>query len=266
LADLGKEFFRTHDEFSPVVVYQQGNRRTLTFGNQVEQSALNLDDPARLEYVYTQAMILALLFRPDVRNALVLGLGGGALVRALREQAPKARIQGVEQRSGVVTVARDCFFLEDDPMLRLSVADAADYVRDCDSPTDLVFADLYGAEGMDDRQARVQFLRHCRELLRPGGVFVANLWDSEYHRNASATQRLKAAFEGRVLFNHVQGGNIIAYGFAGDVPKLQPKRFFEQAQALGYAMRIPLQKLARSLWRQNAEILKLGRYGLGVRP
>ena len=78
-------------------------------------------------------------------------------------------------------------------------------------------------------------------------------------------RQLKAVFDGRVLFNHVQGGNIIAYGFAGELPRLERKRFFDQAQTLGLAMRIPLQKLARSLWRQNAQVLQLGRYRLAGR-
>ncbi len=260
MAGLGEEIHRIYDEHGPVLVYQQGGRRTLTFGNQVEQSVLNLADPARLEYVYTQAMALALLLRRDIRNALILGLGGGALVRALREQLPGARIHGVEQRSGVIQVARSCFFLDDDPKTRLVAADAAEFVRTCESSMDLILADLYGAEGMDGRQTGRAFLEECRGLLRPGGVFVANLWDSEYRLNADANRQLNAAFDGRVLFNHVQGGNIIAYGFAGDLPRLERKRFFEQAQALGLAMRIPMQKLARSLWRQNVEVLQLGRY------
>lgn len=260
MGDLGDEIHRTHDGHGVVLVYQQGDRLTLTFGNQVEQSALSLADPARLEYVYTQAMALALLLRRDIREALVLGLGGGALVRALREQVSSARIHGVEQRSGVIQVARSCFFLDDDPKIHLVVADAAEFVRNCESVMDLIFADLYGAEGMDGRQTGREFLENCLDLLRPDGVFVVNLWDSEYRKSIEMNRQLKATFEGRVLFNHVQGGNIIAYGFAGDLPRLERKRFFEQAQALGLAMRIPLQKLARSLWRQNAEVLQLGRY------
>ncbi len=210
----------------------------------------------------TSAAGAASLFAGSSTGAGVLGLGGGALVRALREQVPRVRIQGIEQSSGVIQVARSCFFLDDDSKTRLVVADAAEFVSDCKFPMDLVLADLYGSEGMDGRQTGREFLEDCRNLLRPGGVFVANLWDSEYRLSAEANRQLKAAFDGRVLFNHVQGGNIIAYGFAGDLPRLERKRSFEQAQALGLAMRIPLQKLARSLWRQNAELLQLGRYGV----
>ncbi len=260
MADLGEEIFRSHDEQGPVVVYQKGNRRTLTFGNQVEQSTCSLDEPARLEYVYTQAMILALLFVPAPRDALVLGLGGGALVRAIRQRFSKVPIEAVEYRAGVVQVARSCFFLDQDSRLRLTVGDAAQFVGAARSPVDLILADLYDAQGMDQRQSGATFLADCRSLLRPGGVFVANLWDSEYRLNAQANQRFQAVFDGRVLFNHVQGGNIIVYGFADELPRVDRKRFFEQAQYLGNAMGIPLQRLARSLWRQNAEVLQLGRY------
>jgi len=262
---LGKEIFRIDDGQGPVVVHEQGPRRTLTFGNQVEQSGLNLDDPTRLEDAYTQAMALALLLVTAPRHCLVLGLGGGALVRALREQRPGTRILAVEYRRGVIEAARACFFLDPDPRLRLVEDDAAGFVGRCEQPMDLIFADLYGPEGMADCQVEEGFLVACRNLLQPGGLFVANLWDSEYRTNALCNRRIKAAFDGRVLFNHVQGGNIIAYGFSGELPRPDRKRFFEAAQVLGHAMRIPLQKAARSMWRQNAQALQLGRFAHGRR-
>jgi spermidine synthase len=265
MAGLGEEIFRTHDEYGAVLVHQQGNRRTLTFGTRVEQSALLLEDPARLEYTYTQAMILALLLVERVQHAVVLGLGGGSLLRALRDQLPRARILGVEQRKGVIEAARACFFLIEDQRLTLNLADATEFVRHRANQADLLFADLYGPDGMDGRQIGADFLADCHAMLRPGGVFVANLWDSEYRQSAEANRRLKAAFDGRVLFNHVQGGNIIAYGFAGELPRLERRRFFTRAQVLGNALRIPLQRLARSLWRQNAELLQLGRYAVTAR-
>jgi len=258
--DPGQEIFRQEDDQGQVVVYRQGTRLILTLGSRAEQSMVNLQDPSRLEHAYTQAMALALLFVAQTRDALLLGLGGGALVPALRAQCPAARIHGVEQRAAVIQAALACFGLTDDPLLTLTEADANRFVRDCSSPMDLIFADLYGPDGMDACQTGQAFLGQCRDLLTPDGVFVANLWGSEYRISATANQQLRDAFDGRVLFNHVQGGNIIAYGFAGALPRLDPKRFFQQAQRLGLAMRIPLQKSARNLWRQNAQVLKMGRY------
>ncbi len=255
---LGKEIHRTHDEWGPIHVYQDADRRTLAFGNRVEQSCVRLNDPARLEYVYTQAMALSLLFNHAERIA-VLGVGGGALVRAIRQQLPGAIIHAVEQRAEVVRLAREYFCLEDAPQIHWHLGDAVDFMANSDRRFDLQFTDLYLAEGMDGRQAGSRFLRDCRECLTSNGLLVVNLWGSDYESTRRASEHLREVFEQQVLFLNVQGGNLIAYAFTDGIPGLNRKPWFDVAQQLGMAMRIPLHKLARNLWRQNAEALGMAR-------
>jgi spermidine synthase len=257
---LGEEIFRAHDEWGAIVVYQDGERRILAFGNQVEQSCVSLHYPARLEYVYTQAMILPLLFAGVPRRALLLGLGGGSLARALRAQAPKCRVHAVEHRAAVAAIAQQYFFLETDERLTVFIEDAGAYLAVNRVLYDLLLLDLYQAEGMDRQQAQREMLMHCREALTPDGVLVVNLWSSEYQPETRIGAMIRDVFDERVLLLHVQGGNIIVFAFKGTLPLLSRRPFFEAAQALGYRMDIPLQKLARNLWRQNSEILQLDRY------
>jgi spermidine synthase len=257
---LGTEIFCDADSEGTVLVFQAGPRRILAFGNEVEQSCVLLPDTARLEYVYTQAMFLAPLLVPAPRRALVLGLGGGSLVRALREYAPRCRVVAVEQRALVVQVARDWFFLpDDDAHLQVVVADAARYMAECPVAGGMIFADLYHADGMDTRQARRDFLEQCRNALSDG-VLSANLWCSDLRILQEAGRVLREVFEERVLELHVQGGNVVFFAFSGPLPVLERKPFFAAAQALGLKLRIPLQRQARNLWRQNAEALRIGRY------
>ena len=62
MSDLGVEIHRSYDELGPIRVFENGSRRYLAFGEEAEQSCIDLHDPAKLVYEYTQAMILALLF------------------------------------------------------------------------------------------------------------------------------------------------------------------------------------------------------------
>jgi spermidine synthase len=260
MPSLGQEIFRAYDALGPVVVHQDGQRRILAFGNQVEQSCVSLADPARLEYVYTQAMFLAPLFVPRLRTALVLGLGGGSLVRALHEYAPGCRVLAVEGRALIARVARELFFLPEDARLEILVADAAEHMASSTRQHDLIFSDLYHAEGMEAQQVQQGFLDDCRRALRLGGLLVTNLWCSDMQGTREAAANLRAVFDQRVCLLHVQGGNIIAFAFACQIPVLDRKPFFAAAQALAAKLRIPLQRQARNLWLQNAEILNIGRY------
>jgi spermidine synthase len=257
---LGKEIYRTEDAFGSIVVYQDGEKRLLAFGNQVEQSCFSLLNPSRLEYVYTQAMMLSLLFMSAPRRVLILGLGGASLVRAIRAQTPKCRLYAVESRSAVAQIAQEYFFLEKDKYLTLCINDAGQFLQDDSSVYDLIFADLYHADGMDRQQTQSEFLALCKDALSAKGILALNLWCSEYRSGQQIGEAICKVFEERVLFLHVQGGNIIVFAFADALPALSRRAFFEAAQRLGLEMDIPLQKLARNLWRQNAQTLQLGRF------
>jgi spermidine synthase len=261
MSSLRQEICRAQDADGTVAVYQEGTRRVLTFGNGVEQSCVSLADPARLEYPYTQAMLLAMLLGPAPRRALVLGLGGGSLVRALQRRYPRCRLTAVEARALVVEVARDYFFLGADPHLEIVIADAGRFLADPSIPAqDLVLADLYLAEGASPRQTEGPFLESCRRVLSASGVLALNLWCSDYGPLREGTRVLREVFDEQVLSVQVQGGNVVMLGLAGGIPALERRQFFEQAQALGLAMDIPLQRHARGLWRQNAETLGIGRF------
>jgi spermidine synthase len=259
----GELVHRHDDEIGPVCVFQRDRQRFLSFGNAVEQSCLDLLRPYRLEHAYTQAMMLSLLLYPAAARTLVLGLGGGSLVRALQHARPNMRIEAVEFRQAVIDVARDFFELRDNDRLRVHCMDAQDFVRSATQRQDLLMLDLYLAEGADPVQTQVDFLSRCRDLLSEQGILMANHWCSEYRDSQLAQAALREVFGDSLLYLQVQGGNTIAFAFAGELPRIDPKQLFAQAQALGSQLAIPLQGLARNFWRQNAQPLRIGRFARG---
>jgi spermidine synthase len=259
MGTLGKEIYRERDEQGWICVHEDGVRRYLTFGNQVEQSCMLLADPLRLEHVHTQAMMLGTLFAPPPEAATLLGLGGGSLAKCLLHLYPRCRIRAVEQRARVVAVARDYFSLPHAPRLRVVIADAGDYLASPRRPSDLMFADLYRADAMDAQQTAPEFLCACRAGLSSQGVLVTNLWHRDPKQTAAAQGAIADAFDGRLLQLDVQSGNRVVYAFAEHLPRPRRQGLFEQAHRLGRALGIPAQRLARDLWFQNAPTLRLGR-------
>lgn len=265
LSDLGELVFSVSDAEGEIHVYQDRRFRYLTFGNAVEQSCLDLANPVRAEHVYTQAMLLGLLLHPEIRRVGLLGMGGGGLARALRAADRGLRIVGVERRAAVIGVARDYFDLPDDARFDVVHAEAEAFLRPPQAALDLIFSDLYLADRVYPGQASRDFLALCRERLSDHGVLISNHWASEFTANRSAFTALAGAFGERMLHLHVQGGNIIAFAFRDQLPDLRRDEFFAAAQSLGLRLGIPLQRHARSLWRQNAEILGVGRFRHGRR-
>jgi len=126
---LGELIHQRQDEHGLISVYQKHHQRFLTFGNSIEQSCYLLDHPCRLEHVYTQAMMLGLLLHEDVRSVLLLGLGGGSLVRALRHVRAKLGIHAVEYRQPVIDIAQQFFALPDDKNLHTYCDDAQRHLQ-----------------------------------------------------------------------------------------------------------------------------------------
>lgn len=258
---LGQLLFHTEDEQGAVCVRQLGQHRFLTFGNAVQQSCCNLAQPHRLEHAYTQAMMLAPVLHPNSASALVLGLGGGSLVRALRHALPGLAVTAVESRRTVLDAALAWFCLDDsDPSVRLVCSDAAEFLERTPAGFDLLFADLYLAEGVNPLQNTRTFLESCRRHLSPGGILLANHWCSEFRDARLARESLDRVFGRRRLELHVQGGNVITFAFRDALPKLERRPFLDSARTLGQRLDIPLHRLARNFWRQNSEALKVGRF------
>ncbi|MEJ2315471.1 MAG: hypothetical protein P8Y83_00770 [Gammaproteobacteria bacterium] len=246
------------DDLGKICVYERDGKRYLTFGNRVEQSCFNPARPWQLEHAYTQGMMLGLLLKEDVRSALLLGLGGGTLVHALRHVRPGMKIEAVDCRMGIIRIAQEFFALAPDRKLQLHCDDAERFIERHDVIHDLILVDLYLAEGVHAAQQRGGFLARCREQLSENGVLLINQWCGTQQEADLAREATDQAFGDRVLHLHIPGGNQIACCFNNALPRPAPKHLFGNARKLGMQLGIPLEKLARNFWRQNAAALKLG--------
>src|SRR6188474_2751693 len=95
----------------PVVVSESGGLRSLHVGGVAVQSAMRLDDPYALALDYTRCMMAFLLFHPEPREALMIGLGGGSLAKFFHKFLKKTSIRVVELDERVVVAAREHFAL-----------------------------------------------------------------------------------------------------------------------------------------------------------
>ncbi len=256
---LGNLIHQLEDNEGLISIYEKYNLRYLTFGNQTEQSCLTLDKPHRLEHAYTQAMMLSLLFKTDIRSALLLGLGGGGLARALRHFRTRLKIDAIEYRQSVIDIAIRFFDLPNDSAFNAICDNAYNYITSTQNQYDLIFSDLYLPKGMDEIQLNDDFLTNCRDSLSDNGVLVVNLWSNDFLQSRLAQEALKRAFGNNVLSFHVQGGNDIAFAFKNNLPNLEKKSFFAAAQQMALKLDIPLQRMARSFWTNNAQKLHMNR-------
>src|SRR5438477_3075268 len=111
---------------SAIAVSDSRGVRTLHVGGEAIQSAMRLDDPFALALDYTRCMMAFLLFHPEPRQALMLGLGGGSLAKFFYRHLRKTKIRVAELDPRVVAVSRAQFSLPpDDARLQVAIGDGA---------------------------------------------------------------------------------------------------------------------------------------------
>lgn len=252
----GKEIFRSYDQYGPVQVFDDGNKRYLAFGNDDEQSCQLKAQPAQLQHEYTRAMLLALLFNPTPQSALLLGLGGGALASCLHHHIESIEINAVELRRTVIDIAYSHFELPRSPRLNTLKADANDFlleleyrnaIDDAAEYYELIFSDIYNADGIDDQQLQESYLDQCQQALSQNGWLVLNCWNQ--HRSGNGLlESLKERFADIRMCTTQTGNWIILAGLepSNYSDKQLLKRARELSQQLGFSLQAPLAKLHKA--------------------
>lgn len=125
-------------------------------------------------------LVLPALFRPErVERVLVLGVGGGAVIRQLEQLVKPTSIVGVELDPVHLRIARQHFGLEKLPNVSLLEADAKTWLGAYRGPAfDLIVDDLFSENGSSPERAfplDEDWSTQLLKALSPHGVLVANM-------------------------------------------------------------------------------------------
>ncbi|HYE37593.1 hypothetical protein [Methylocaldum sp.] len=232
--------------------------RSLHFGTYPKQSAMSLAEPDRLELSYVRAMLAGLLFKPEPRNILLLGLGGGSLAKFLLNHFPECRIDAVECRSAVATVAYEYFGLPEDARLAVHVSEGNDFVcaeaERREAEYDHIFVDVFDHQGLAETVNQQDFFSATRRLLHSEGILAINLWGTQTQSLRQSMSLLNLYFDRRTMRLQVPGrGNVIGFGFGQRAQRTEMGELKQQAKALELRLDIEFPRFLRLLsysgWR-----------------
>ena len=234
----------------PFVIEDDG-ARCLYFTRDFIQSEMRLDDPFELAFAYTRKMMAFLLFLPEPRAILMLGLGGGSLAKWCHRHLPGARVTAVEIDPDVIAF-RDQFLVPPDgERFRVVRGDAAQYVAQCEERADVVIIDAFDRDGVAPALCTREFYRDVRAMLSRSGVVAANLVGPKAERVAHL-EMLRTVFEGNVILLPIaDDGNYVAFAFRD--PAFEPRwRWMAgEARALKARYGLDFPRLAARLERSR---------------
>ena len=213
-ADLGKRLLEGTYE-KPFILDQDG-LRYLQFDLERAQSLMRRDDPDALCLRYTRKMTTFLLFNPQPRRILMLGLGGGSLAKFCYRRLPSATITVLEIDPDVLALREEFQVPPDDVRFRVFEGDGVEYTMRDGPRKDVILVDAYDRHGLAPHLATSHFYRSAKRRLTLGGVLVTNIAGALDER-ASHFTKIQEVFGKRVIALPVRGDdNLIVLAFRAE--------------------------------------------------
>lgn len=172
--------------------------RALHFSMCEVQSRMQLLDPHALALEYTRTMMGFLLFNPQPRNIVMIGLGGGSLAKFCYRHLPQSHIQVVEINPHVIALHDEFHVPPDDERFTVLCGDGAQFVRDASNRCDVLVVDGFDSDGLPARLCSQRFYDDCRKALQPGGIMVVNLYVG-HPRYDLHVERIRRSFDDALL-------------------------------------------------------------------
>lgn len=207
---LFNDFFPIDPDAVRPFVYEDERTLSLHFDMSATQSRMRRDDPTALELEYTRTMMGFLLFEPEPKSILMIGLGGGSLAKYCYRHLPGSQITIVEINPHVIEL-RDAFCVPpDDRRFRVVRDDGAAFVKRTVGRYDVVLVDGFTYQGQPDRLCSAGFYEDCRAALTESGVMVANLHVEDAAPSA-LVDAIGCAFDGALRVVAAEAGNRIVF-------------------------------------------------------
>ncbi|MGH8723779.1 MAG: transferase spermidine synthase [Burkholderiales bacterium] len=224
--------------------------RTLQIGGAAIQSSMRLDDPHALALDYTRCMMAFLLFHPEPREVLMIGLGGGSLAKFFHRWFRHTHVRVVELDARIVATARTQFALPpDDARLTVEVGDGAEALAPecCDTLVVDAFEDGRHAPGLTSAEF---YDGAFRALSEPGALVVNFMADDP--KLDQTLERLERAFGGAVLaMPALHDPNVVAFAFKGMPGTIAWRRLRAHAEQLESRLGLPFTRCVSRLRAMN---------------
>ena len=255
----GKVRHQAQSDDGIIEVVDLGDTRSLHFGTFPRQSSMSLRTPHELVLTYTQAMAAAFLLMPQPKRVLVVGLGGGSLVKFVLHHFPQCQIDVVEYRQDVMTVAAQYFGVpteQESSRLKMYHGDGGAFVRQQaqrEVRYDLLLVDAYDDTGMTESVAEQAFFDSCASVLTADGVMSMNLWGSEHALFGQTMSRINSSFSDQTLILPVKHkGNVICLASNADVDRKRLRDLTDQAVVQSITFGLDMQGFLHQIQRKHA--------------
>ena len=170
-----KTLYKTNSDISgQIEVTQWLDKRTLSVQKMIQSGGM-------VEVIWKKPIGWIRDQKLNVKNVLILGLGGGTVVGMIDRFWTGAKITGIELDPVVVRIGKDFFGLDDFRGLKVVTADAIKWIERFKGSSsqgrkkyDLVIVDLYLGKDFPQKATSENFMKSLKKLMSKDGVVIFN--------------------------------------------------------------------------------------------
>jgi spermidine synthase len=181
----------------PYIVEDRVERR-LHFTRHATQSVMLVDDPDTLVTDYTRKMMSFLLFNPNPKHILMIGLGGGSLAKFCYRHLRNTKITAVEVNEEVIALRDEFSVPKDDARFHIVHDDGAHYMEQLEDSVDVMLVDAFDADGIAPSLSKSNFYSRAAEQLTSRGMLIMNLL-GQGGRYVENIRAIREAFQNHIL-------------------------------------------------------------------
>jgi len=270
LAHADRIIHREQSLYSQIVVKQDGAVVCLQFhvrSRLRNQTCTNKKRPKEMIFAYTRMMMTTLLFTPQPRNILIVGLGGGTLPMAFADLFPQVEIDSIEIDPAIVKVAKTHFGFVPSKRNRVHVLDARAWVRraalKAEREYDIIILDAFNGEYIPEHLMTREFFIDLKQMLAPTGVLASNTFTISYLYDYESVT-YASVFGNFINFRTAQSANRVILAPQIELSNEVLRTRANEIDASLKPYKVPIRRYARQLlsartkqpdWNQNVRPL-----------
>lgn len=127
---------------------------------------------------------------PEGSKVLLLGLGGGTLVKQLERLGFEVEAVEIDRRVWEVSVK----YFNMDPNTNVVIDDARHYIKTTNKKYDIVIFDTFLSESVPEHLLTIEGFEDARRILQPGGMIMANFYGFFKGKNGEAARSVYKTF------------------------------------------------------------------------
>lgn len=235
---------RMKTPFNEILIDKKRQELTMSFrvkGWDYIQSITNLRDADVLPLALSRAFTTSVVYPPETRRILMIGVGGASVSSYLGRAMPELAIDAVDIDPGVIEAAKQYFGARETSRIKFIAGDGRAFLENTAQSYDLILHDAYHGGGVPSRLLTREFYELMRKRLAPGGAAVYNIHDGTL-LYLSTLKTLGAVFTDVHLYPSGEG-EVIAVATPVEAPDRDTLRSRAAAMQERHKFRYPLPQL-----------------------